>query len=407
VSARTILVVGGGPAGVFAAIAAKRQDPAASVSILTREACEPYEKPPLSKAVLVGTVAPEDAPIAGPNRIAGHDVVLELRADCASIDRAARAVVLADGRRMAYDALVLATGALPREIPQLPIGTPRVHYLRTEGDARALKAAFHDARDLLVIGGGLIGLEVAASAATLGMKVTVLEVAPRVLARVCDERTSACVHAAHAAHGVDVRVSTAIAAVAQRTDGRIAVTASGEALAADLVVVGTGSKPDVALAAASGLAIDDAIVVDAQCRTSDPSIYAAGDCVRFPGREGLVRLENWIHAQDQGVVAGRNAAGAHECYGAVPSFWSEQYDLYLQGVGWPAADAARVHRPLDSRRLIVFDVKDGCLTYAMGINVQRDLAIARRLIERRIPVDAAALADPDQPLAPMLKGQTA
>jgi len=404
VTARRIVVVGGGPAGVFAAIAAKRQDPGASVSLITREACEPYEKPPLSKNVLLGRASPEDAPIAGPAGIAGHGVALELGAACAAIDRGARAIVLADGRRMPYDALVLATGSAPREMPQLPIGTPRVCYLRTDADARALRAALGDARDLLVIGGGLIGLEVAASAATLGVKTTVLEVAPRILARVCDERTGACVHAAHVRHGVDIRVATTVARVAPQADGRIvAATGAGGELQADLVVVGTGSKPDVALAHGAGLAVDDGIVVDAQCRTSDPAIFAAGDCVRFPGRGGLVRLENWIHAQDHGASAGRNAAGASDEYAPVPSFWSEQYDLYLQGVGWPVADAARVHRPLDANRAIVFDVHDGCLTYAMGINVQRDLAIARRLIERRIPVDPEALADAGRPLAAMLK----
>ena len=407
-TARAILVVGGGPAGVFAAIGAKRQDPAASVSLLTREPCEPYEKPPLSKAVLIGRVAPEDAPIAGPGGMAGHDVVLERRAECAAIDRAARAVVLADGRRMAYDALVVATGSVPREIPHLPLGTPRVHYLRTEADARALKAALAGSRDLLVVGGGLIGLEVAASATTLGVSVTVVEVAPRILARVCDEETSARVHACHTRHGVDIRTSTRLASVATQADGRIAaITSGGEGFIADLVVVGTGSKPDVELAAAAGLATDDGIVVDAQCRTSDPLIYAAGDCVRFPGPDGLVRLENWIHAQDHGTVAGRNAAGGKEPYAAVPSFWSEQYDLYLQGVGWPVTSATRVHRPLDADRVLVFDVKDGRLASAMGINAQRDLAIARRLIERRIPVDVAALADPDQALTAMLKGRTA
>ena len=135
-SARRILVIGGGPAGTFAAIGAKKQDPAASVVLLTREHCEPYEKPPLSKAVLVGSVAPDAAPIAGPGGVGSHNVVLELRADCAAIDRAGRTIVLTDGRRLPYDALVLATGAVPRELPLLPIGMPRVHYLRTEAEGR-------------------------------------------------------------------------------------------------------------------------------------------------------------------------------------------------------------------------------------------------------------------------------
>jgi NADPH-dependent 2,4-dienoyl-CoA reductase/sulfur reductase-like enzyme len=404
VTARTILVIGGGPAGTFAAISAKKQDPATSVSLLTREHCEPYEKPPLSKAVLLGRVQPEDSPIAGPGGMAGHQVTLEMRAECVAIDRGDRVVALAGGRRVRYESLAIATGSTPREIPQLPVGTPRVHYLRTDADARALKAALRESRNLLVVGGGLIGLEVAASAAMLGVKVTVLEVAPRILARVCDEQTAAVVHAIHVRHGVDIQVSTTLAAAATQPDGRIAaVTSTGERLLTDLVVVGTGSKPDVALAAASGLAIDDGIVVDAQCRTSDPMIFAAGDCVRFPGPGGLVRLENWIHAQDQGIVAGRNAAGANETYSVVPSFWSEQYDLYIQSVGWPVPDSLRVHRTLDCERLLVFDLKDGILACATGINAQRDLAMARRLIERGVPVDAAALADPGRPLGGMLK----
>jgi NADPH-dependent 2,4-dienoyl-CoA reductase/sulfur reductase-like enzyme len=401
---RSILVIGGGPAGTFAAIAAKKQDPAAAVTLLTLESCEPYEKPPLSKAVLLGGVLPGDAQIAGPGGVAGHDVVLQTLAHCAAIDRADRAVVLDDGRRLRYDALVIATGSTARQIPQLPIGMPRVHYLRTEAEARALHADLRRTRDLLVVGGGLIGLEVAACAATLGVKVTVLEVAPRILARVCDEQTGAMVHAAHARHGVDIRVGTTLMTAMPQADGRIAaVTGTGDRLIADLVVIGTGSKPDHVLAAAAGLAIDEGIVVDAQCRTSDPAIFAAGDAARFPGPDGLVRLENWRHAQDQGTVAGRNAAGAGDTYSTVPSFWSEQYDLYIQGVGWTVQGSTRVDRPLGGDNRLVFETSDGRLASAMGINAQRDLAVVRRLIERRVPIDPAALADPAQPLAAMLK----
>lgn len=406
---RQILIIGGGPAGVFAAISAKKQDPSATVTLLTRETCEPYEKPPLSKAVLVGRAAPEDAPIAGPNGIAGHGVHLETCADCAAIDRGSHSVVLADGRRVGYDALVIATGCLPCELPQLPVGAPRVHYLRTDTDARALEAALRETGSLLVIGGGLIGLEVAASATERGVKVTVLEAAPRILSRVCDEGTGAAVHAAHAQRGVDIRVSTMLATSSATAAGHIAaVTANGDRLVADLVVVGTGSKPDTRLAAAAGLAVDDGIVVDANCRTSDPAIFAAGDCVRFPGPDGLVRLENWRHAIDQGTVAGRNAAedppGDNVEYSTVPSFWSEQYDLYIQGVGWQAAGAARVNRRLTSG-MLAFDVLEGRVVSAMGINVQRDLAMARRLIERGVPVESGALADPNRPLGGMLKNR--
>ena len=402
--AKKIVVIGGGPAGVFAAIEAKRADPAASVLLLTDEACEPYEKPPLSKAVLTGKALPEHAPIAGPKGTAAHNVVLERAAVVSAIDRAAREVIAADGRRYPYDALVLATGSLVRELAQLPLGMRRVHYLRTEADARPLVAALRGCKHLVVVGGGLIGLEAAASAAELGLRVTVLEVAPRILARVCDEETGAFIAEQHRKHGVDLHTSTAIVGVRSTPDVVEIETSAGTILAADTVVVGTGVRPNDALAAAAGLKIDNGIVVDEQCRTADPAIFAAGDAVRFPAPHGLVRLENWKHAQDQGAVAGRNAAGKSEVYRTVPSFWSEQYDLYIQGVGYaPAQPAERVRRPLAGNSMLSFEIADGVLAYAMGINAQRDLAAARRLIERRIPVDPAALANSARPLASLLK----
>jgi 3-phenylpropionate/trans-cinnamate dioxygenase ferredoxin reductase component len=403
-SARVVLVVGGGPAGTFAAMAAKKQDPAADVVLLTDEACEPYEKPPLSKAVLLGKARPADAPIAGPAGLSSRGVRLEPRARVRTIDRESRTAVLDDGRVMPYDALVLATGSLVRELPQLPASMARVHYLRSEADADALRAMLQQSRDLLVVGGGLIGLEVAASAAEMGVHTTVLEVAPRILARVCDEHIGAIIEAAHRAHDVDLRLATGVRSAVLTDHGRISVvTTQDQQVTADLVVVGTGAKPNDDLGRAIGLATDDGIVVDEQCRSSDPAIFAAGDVVRFPGPHGPVRLENWRHAQDQGAVAGRNAAGAAERYTTVPSYWSEQYDLYIQGVGWPVPGTQCVRRPLPGNAALSFELHDGRIASALGINVQRDLAAVRRLIERRVPVDAAALADSAQPLAALLK----
>jgi 3-phenylpropionate/trans-cinnamate dioxygenase ferredoxin reductase subunit len=401
---RTVMVIGGGPAGVFAAIGAKREDPAVSVVLLTDEACEPYEKPPLSKAVLTGKALPQDALIAGPKGLAGHEIALELQARCVAIDAAARQVATESGQRLSYDALVIATGSTVREIPLLPLGTPRVHYLRTETHARALAADLKASQQLIVIGGGLIGLEVAASAAEIGVKTTVVEMAPRILSRVCDEETGARIHDEHRRHGVDIRVATALARA--EVDGRIAITtAAGDSILGDVVAVGTGAKPDDRLAAAAGLNTDNGIIIDEYCRTSDPAIYAAGDVVRFPGPHGLVRLEDWRHAQDQGAIAGRNAAGASVAYRSVPSFWSEQYDLYIQGVGWPAPNRRRVRRPMAGNSMLAFELDGAYVAAALGINAQRDIAAARRLIERRVPVDAAALADPGRPLNDLLKAK--
>jgi NADPH-dependent 2,4-dienoyl-CoA reductase/sulfur reductase-like enzyme len=403
-TARFILVIGGGPAGTFAAIAAKKQDPAAAVTLLTDEACEPYEKPPLSKAVLLGTHAPDAMRIAGPQGLAHHAVALEVQAPCRAIDRAAHAVVLADGRRLPYTALIIATGATAREMPHLPRTMPGVHYLRTEADARRLQSELRPNRRLLVVGGGLIGLEVAAAAAQMGLSVTVVEMAPRLLARVCDEETSALVREAHLRHSVCIRLETLIRTVTPQSDGTlIAETNRGGTIAVDLIVVGTGSAPNVALAAAAGLAVDDGIVVNERCQSSDPDVYAAGDVVRFPGPHGLVRLENWQHALEQGDVAGTNAAGGTRVYASLPSFWSEQYDLYLQGVGWPVSGTQRVRRLMPDGSALVFEVSDGHIVQATGINARRDFAAIRRLIDRKVAVDPAALADPAQALAGMLK----
>jgi 3-phenylpropionate/trans-cinnamate dioxygenase ferredoxin reductase component len=405
-NARRIVIVGGGPAGVGAALAARAQDAAADIVIVSDEDGEPYEKPPLSKAVLTGKAKPQDAPIAGPAGVGGQRVTLKGGTRVASIDRAARTAVSEASERIPYDALVLATGSINRVLPMFPPG-PGLYYLRSAADALALKAHLDRSQSLLVIGGGLIGLEVAASAAELGIKTTVIEIAPRILARVCDEETSALIHQCHRDRGVDLRIGTAIAALQSLPDGRHAVTTkAGDTFAADLLVVGAGVSPDDRLARAAGLTAADGIVVDDHCRTSDPAIFAAGDCTRIPGPDGPTRLENWRHAQEHGAVAGRNAAGGEAAYNTAPSFWSEQYDMYIQGVGWPIANpSARVPRPIGPNAMMRFDLDGARLAYATGINAQRDIAAARRLIERRIPVEAIDLADPGKPLAAMLKAK--
>ena len=406
-SGRRIVIIGGGPAGVGAAVAARQQDAAAEIVVLTDEHCEPYEKPPLSKAVLTGKALPHDAPIAGPGGLAGHRITLEPGAECREIDRAGHAVVTVSGKRIGYDALILATGSFNRVLPMFPLGEKGIYYLRTEAEARALKAHLGEAKSLLVVGGGLIGLEVAASAAEIGVKTTVIEIAPRILARVCDEETSAILHERHRAHGVDIRTGISASALRVRPEGGLAVeTAAGETVAADLIVVGAGAIPNDALAKAAGLEAKDGIIVDDHCRTSDPAILAAGDCTRFPGPHGPVRLENWRHAQEHGAVAGRNAAGGDVTYNTAPSFWSEQYDLYLQGVGWQVMHpTGHVRRQIGPNGSLLFELDGAHLAYALGINAQRDIAAARRLIERRVPVKAEELADTAKPLAAMLKAK--
>jgi 3-phenylpropionate/trans-cinnamate dioxygenase ferredoxin reductase component len=405
-TARRIVVVGGGPAGVAAALAAKQQDAAAEVVLINDEHHEPYEKPPLSKAVLTGKAAVHDAPIAGPKGVVGSGVILKGGTRVTSIDCAARAVVTEAGERISYDALVLATGSINRVLPMFPVGHKGIYYLRTEAETRALKAHLDQAKSLIVIGGGLIGLEVAASAAELGVRTTVMEIAPRIMARVCDDETSALVHERHRTRGVDIRVGATVSALRETPDGKLAVGTGGGEIAADLIVVGAGAAPDDALASVAGLAVENGIIVDDHGRTSDPAIFAAGDCTRFPGPHGPVRLENWRHAQEHGAIAGRNAAGGDAAYNVAPSFWSEQFDMYIQGVGWPVkATSERVRRTIGASATLMLELDGAHIAYAVGINAQRDIAMVRRLIERRIPVDASELADPAKPLAQMLKAR--
>ena len=218
-SGKRIVVVGGGPAGVFAAIEAKRADPAAHVLLLTDEALRAVREAAAVEGGAHRQGLPEHALIAGARwRGDAQNVVLERTAVVAAIHRAAREVAAADGRRYRYDALVLATGSLVRELPQLPLGMARVHYLRTEADARALAAALGQAKNLVVVGGGLIGLEAAASATELGVRTTVLEVAPRILARVCDEETAAFITNEHRRHGIDLRTGATIVRVNSSSD---------------------------------------------------------------------------------------------------------------------------------------------------------------------------------------------
>ena len=403
-----IVIVGGGPAGVGAALAARQQDAAAEITLLHDESSEPYEKPPLSKAVLTGKAMPQNAPIAGPKGVAGANIVFKGGVRVREIDRNGRAVVTETGERVGYDALVLATGSTNRILPMFPADQPGIYYLRTAAEALALKAHLGIAKSLLLIGGGVVGLEVAASAAERGLKVTVIEIAPRILSRVCDEETSTIIHQRHRDYGVDIRTGTTSAGLQAMPEGKLAVvTKSGDTIAADLIVVGAGAMPDETLAKAAGLSVQDGILVDDRGRTSDPAIFAAGDCTRFAGPNGPVRLENWRHAQEHGAAVGRNAGGGDTAYNVVPSFWSEQYDLYIQGVGWPVTQpSSRVRRKLNDKATLLFELDGAHIAYATGINAQRDIATIRRLIERRVAVDAVELADAAKPLNAMLRGKT-
>jgi NADPH-dependent 2,4-dienoyl-CoA reductase/sulfur reductase-like enzyme len=323
------------------------------------------------------------------------------------IDRERREVHLFERPPVPYDALILATGARARVLPALPQDMAKVHYLRTAADALLLREALRRSdrsADVVVVGAGLIGLEAAAAAA--GSAITVLEAGSSAMARVCSADLARMIVDRHARAGARFRFGTTIVTASPSKDGVSLRLSDGDALEASVVIVGIGAKPDIDLAVAAGLPVDDGILVDEQCRTADPAIFAAGDVAQFRTHWCVdpTRLENWRHALDQGSVAGANAAGGKTAYEAVPSFWSDQHDLMIQGAGWSdGLGLPCLRRTLGENCAIEFHVRDGRVRYAVGIGAAREINVTRRLIERQVIVTAQALADPAVSLQGLLK----
>lgn len=395
-----MVIVGAGECGARAALALRENGWAGPVTLIGGEAHAPYERPPLSKAVLTDADAPTPRSCPLPD-----DVDVRVDAVATRIDRDRHEVVLADGRRVGYARLLVATGANARRLP-VP-GAHRVRYLRTFADARALRDELRPGARVGVVGGGFIGLELAASAVTRGAAVTVFEAAPAVLGRVVPPSIAATVAERHRQAGVDLRCGTGVAEV---TDAGITL-ATGETVACDLVVAGVGAVPDTELAEKAGLAVDDGVRVDAHLTTSDPDVFAAGDCCSFPhplydGRR--LRLESWRNAQDQGAAAARAMLGGDTPFDAVPWFWSDQYDLSLQIAGLPTAAAEVVVRRRPDGVAVEFGLgRDGRLLSAsaigVGNSVAKDVRLAEMLIARRAAPSPAELADADRPLKAILR----
>lgn len=386
-----VVVVGSGPAAVWAAIGAKKQDPRAEITLVTNEGVEPYEKPPLSKGILTGDQTLAEIPIAGRAGLAAYGVKT-FHGEAVCLQRASRRIEF-HNKSLSYEKAILATGSTCRALPFLPLGTPRICYLRTADDALYLKQAMQESRHMVVIGGGLIGLEVASSAQKQGMAVTVVELGDRLLARGCLPEISQVILDEHRKRGVQVELGVSVLDCQSSLSGRVILRTTSGKLEADLVVVGIGVEPNVALAKAALLEVGDGILVDNECRTSDDTIYAAGDVTSFPLGGARVRLENWTHAQAQGEIAGRNAVGGSLTYAPVPYFWSKQFGLYLQAVGIRPNVSTRVRRDLGGGSVIYFEIVDGTLRYAEAINAQAEISTSRRLIERGSRVDERDLMD--------------
>ena len=378
-----LIVVGGGQAAASVVAGVRARGDQRPITLITDEPDPPYQRPPLSKRYLLGAVPASRLLLRPLEWYRDNGIVLRLGERAAGIDRAQRMVRLASGELLAYGSLVLATGATPRTLPAAIGGDlDGVHTLRSRADADALGRELKSGRDLVVIGGGYIGLEVAASATGAGVRVVVVEMAERILQRVAAAETSDYFRNLHTGRGVAVHESTGLTRLIGN-EGRVqaAELSDGTVLGADLVVVGIGVRPNDDLAQAAGLATDDGILVDGACRTSDPSILAAGDCARFPRGRGHIRLESVQNASDQARAAAGTLCGDEITYDPVPWFWSDQFDVKLKIAGYSAGHDMVATRP--GRRdgaCSVWYYRDGTLIAVDSMNDAASHTMARRLI---------------------------
>lgn len=400
---QTVVIVGAGLAGVRVAEGVRGAGFPGRIVLVGDETHQPYDRPPLSKAVLQVEGHEHTIGLSPEGALAALDVELRLGQPAVSIARQARELELADGERIAYDRLVLATGSSVRTLAVLPPGAPGVHYMRGLNDALALRAELVAGARVAIVGGGVIGLEVAASARTRGCAVTVIEAGERAMARAASPPISAFMQDRHAREGVDLRLGVTVSGVEFQHGGPIRLRLSTDAVCeADVVVVGVGVSPSLDLATACGLETRaDGVVVDGYGATSDPAIYAAGEvAVHFNGAYGRHdRQENWAHAAAHGEHVGRALASAAESYHQVTSYWTDQYDINLQVVGMPVGETDVVRGDPASGRFLVFHLIGGRIEGVSSVNAVRELRAAKRLIGQPQPADLAALANPAVDLA--------
>jgi 3-phenylpropionate/trans-cinnamate dioxygenase ferredoxin reductase subunit len=394
-----IVIVGAGQAAAQAVQSLRAGGFGGAMTLIGDESYPPYQRPPLSKAYLLGQFARERLFLKGDGYYAqaGCEVLLNTRVQ--ALNTHACTVVLEDGRTFAYDKLLLATGARVRKLMCPGADLPGVHYLKTIADVDALQAAFKEGSHLAVVGGGYIGLEVAAVAARRGLHVSVFEVVGRLMARAVSPLLSAFYAAEHEKAGVRLHLNSGVEEIGGQ--GRVEwVRAGGVTHKADIVLAGVGVVPAQELAEAAGLACDDGIVVDRHARTSDPRIWAAGDCTRHVGREGIaIRLECVQNAIDQAKHAALAMTGAPKDYAEVPWFWSDQYDLKLQIAGLARPGDTIIQRgDVEARKFSVFHLRGGRIAAVEAVNAPVDYLVGKTLIGEDTPVDPARLADTRIPI---------
>jgi 3-phenylpropionate/trans-cinnamate dioxygenase ferredoxin reductase subunit len=405
---RACVIVGASHAAAQLAPVLRRSGWEGRIVVVGDEPCLPYHRPPLSKTYLSGEKSFHDIVIRPQAAFEKADVHLTLGVRATAIDRARHLLELDNGEALHYDKLALTVGARPRLLPVPGADLEGVFCLRNLVDADNIRRFFGHGRHAVVIGGGYIGLETAASLRHAGMEVTVLESLPRVLARVTAEPVSAFFERVHREEGVRLLVGAGVARIEGDSAVRRVVLGDGSVLPADVVIVGIGVVPNVELAAAAGLAVDNGIVVDEFARTTDPDIVAAGDCTSHfnPIYARQVRLESVQNANEQSSTAANTLCGKLEPYNALPWFWSDQYDIKLQIAGLSQGHDRVIIRGdiAQGRRFAAFYLREGRIIAIDAVNSPQEFMLGKRVITNALEVDLDRLEDVSVPFKDLIRG---
>ena len=397
-----IVIIGAGHAAGQAAASLRQAKFEGPITIIGDEAHVPYQRPPLSKQYLAGTQLADKVYLRAEKFYADKDIQLMLDTRATQIDPSTKTINLDNGETIAYEKLLIGTGSRPRKLSIEGSDLSGIHYLRTMDDVDGIRADVKPGANLVIVGGGYIGLEVAAVGIELGMNVHVLEMEERILQRVTTPEMSAYYHKLHTDRGVHIHTQTGVTGFSG--NGSVEKVLCGdESFDADIVIVGIGIIPNIEIAEEAGIHCDNGIVVDDHCRTSDPDIYAAGDCTNHPNplMNKRLRLESVPNAMDQARVSTANMLGDDKVYAAIPWFWSDQYDLKLQMVGFSADGDSQVLRgDMDTHQFAIFYLKDGKVVAADAVNSPKEFMLCKQLVGK--PADPAKLADPETDLKSLL-----